>query len=367
MIPVSFHFLVTLLAVDDMETPPTTPQRQRNVERQNERNNRVMSTPQHRRLPQPVPDIDFAPWGLRGEDPFMDVDANGQALRLSQGIGDLNLQDRYPHLPPELRAQLASVAAHPTPRGRGRGCAATVNNAQAGSSGGHSHGTVSNAEPGPSRSPPPALENGPDGGFEPPQQDDDFDGPPERNLPPAFQPVNNENDPLFEAINLGRMNIECSKCHALHWLCERLKSSSDRNPHFGTCCLDGKVLLPPLEAPPQELKELFEDVDNPDAKHFWENIRQYNAAFAFTSLGVKTDRSVMDVGGPPIFKIQGALYHQLGQLLPGEDPHGQALPAKYAQIYFFDTNEQLDVRDQNNQIRHQLKCNVINIIQDVLH
>ncbi|KAJ7572127.1 hypothetical protein C8J56DRAFT_741276, partial [Mycena floridula] len=69
------------------ETPPTTPQRQRNIEHQNERDNRVMNTPQHRRLPQPVPDIDIAPRGPRGEDPFMDVDADGQALRLSQGIG----------------------------------------------------------------------------------------------------------------------------------------------------------------------------------------------------------------------------------------------------------------------------------------
>ncbi|KAJ7579998.1 hypothetical protein C8J56DRAFT_1058302 [Mycena floridula] len=195
-----------------------------------------MSTLQHRRLPQPVPDIDFAPWGLRGEDPFMDMDADGQALFLSQEIGaavqalplpiirtrnppastqpiqgDLNLQDRYPHLPPELCVQLASVAAHPAPRGQGHGHTATVNNAQAGSSQGHSHGTVSNAEPGPSQvcgqprldtsptrlgwvgqpqldtspipicpvvgrpripscswSPPPALKNGPDGGFEPP-------------------------------------------------------------------------------------------------------------------------------------------------------------------------------------------------------
>ncbi|KAJ7579996.1 hypothetical protein C8J56DRAFT_1058299 [Mycena floridula] len=34
--------------------------------------------------------------------------------------------------------------------------------------------------------PPPDLKDGPDGGFEPPQQDDDFNGPPQRDLPPAF-------------------------------------------------------------------------------------------------------------------------------------------------------------------------------------
>ncbi|KAJ7588842.1 hypothetical protein C8J56DRAFT_1049766 [Mycena floridula] len=50
---------VNFLAVNDMETPPTTPQCQHNVEHQNERNNHVMRS--------------------RGDDPFMDVDADGQA------------------------------------------------------------------------------------------------------------------------------------------------------------------------------------------------------------------------------------------------------------------------------------------------
>ncbi|KAJ7590726.1 hypothetical protein C8J56DRAFT_758429, partial [Mycena floridula] len=70
------------------ETPPTTPQRQRNVERQIERDNCVMNTPQHRHIPQQVPERNLTvPLHPRGEDPFIDVDADGQALRLSQGIG----------------------------------------------------------------------------------------------------------------------------------------------------------------------------------------------------------------------------------------------------------------------------------------
>ncbi|KAJ7581480.1 hypothetical protein C8J56DRAFT_848863 [Mycena floridula] len=69
-----------------METPPTTPQRQRDAERQNERNSRVLNTPQHRRLPNQVSDIPPAPRLNRGDDPFLDVDLNGEPLRLTQGL-----------------------------------------------------------------------------------------------------------------------------------------------------------------------------------------------------------------------------------------------------------------------------------------
>ncbi|KAJ7574905.1 hypothetical protein C8J56DRAFT_1172586 [Mycena floridula] len=67
-----------------METPPTTPQHQHDLECQNEQDNRVMDTLQHCRLPRPVLNTELAP---HGEDPFLDVDRDGQTLRLSQGIG----------------------------------------------------------------------------------------------------------------------------------------------------------------------------------------------------------------------------------------------------------------------------------------
>ncbi|KAJ7592264.1 hypothetical protein C8J56DRAFT_780848 [Mycena floridula] len=85
-VTVLFKIGLILICKYFRETPPTTPQRQRNIEHQNERDNRVMNTPQHRQLPQPVPNIEITPQGSRSEDPFMDVDADGQALRLSQGI-----------------------------------------------------------------------------------------------------------------------------------------------------------------------------------------------------------------------------------------------------------------------------------------
>ncbi|KAH7834143.1 hypothetical protein Vadar_013104 [Vaccinium darrowii] len=49
---------------------------------------------------------------------------------------------------------------------------------------------------------------------------------------------------------LGEMSTTCSSCGALHWMDEKLAHSSKKNPCFGTCCLQGKVKLPPLMTPP---------------------------------------------------------------------------------------------------------------------
>jgi hypothetical protein len=98
----------------------------------------------------------------------------------------------------------------------------------------------------------------------------------------------------------------------LHWMDERLKLSSMRHPKFGKCCLQGKIQLPRLQDPPQPLKHLLESKDDPVAKKFRENIRQYNFALSFTSLGVKLDRTVLDGHGPYVLHIQGELYHQTG-------------------------------------------------------
>ena len=59
---------------------------------------------------------------------------------------------------------------------------------------------------------------------------------------------------------LGRMDVKCPYCSALHWMDEKLFKSSTRNPLFGTCCLQGKIHLPLLATPPQQLQQLYEGV-----------------------------------------------------------------------------------------------------------
>jgi len=93
-------------------------------------------------------------------------------------------------------------------------------------------------------------------------------------------------------------------------------------------------------------------------REFRNNIWQYNAAFAMTSVEVKIDNSITRQSGPYCFKIQGELHHLTGALLP----HGDQTPI-YAQIYILDTAEQLNVRRANN---HNLDPVVINNLQIML-
>ena len=77
--------------------------------------------------------------------------------------------------------------------------------------------------------------------------------------------------------------------------------------------------------------------DDYSSREFYNNIQQYNAAFAMTSVGVKIDNSVTRQSSPYCFKIQGELHHLTSALLP----HNDQTPI-YAQIYILDTAEQLN-------------------------
>lgn len=73
---------------------------------------------------------------------------------------------------------------------------------------------------------------------------------------------------------------------------------------------------------------------SPHSKTFGQNIPQYNAPFAFTSLGVKIDQAVTNAPGPYCFRINGQLHHHTGALLPEGNQ-----PERYAQIYIHDSAE----------------------------
>ncbi|KAJ7280767.1 hypothetical protein C8J57DRAFT_960741, partial [Mycena rebaudengoi] len=163
--------------------------------------------------------------------------------------------------------------------------------------------------------------------------------------------------------NLGPMNLVCPQCGALHWKAELLSKSTANSFHFGTCCLDGKIQLPAVRVPPQELRELY-DGSSHYSKEFIKNIRSYNAAFALASLGVKVDRTILGGTSPYVFKIQGALHHRVGSLLPeqGKEPI-------YAQLYFYSPEEANAARMRRNQglnANAGLRQEVMNILDDVL-
>jgi hypothetical protein len=120
------------------------------------------------------------------------------------------------------------------------------------------------------------------------------------------------------------MSFICSYCNAKLFENE-LKSAR-------ICCMNGKVELPNLKRLPNKLISLFVE-DTEVCKNFQKDIRAYNNAFAFTSLGVNLDHNLANsTEGMYTFRISGQMYHRIGSLLPQSEQN----EPKFAQIYFQD-------------------------------
>ncbi|GMF22530.1 unnamed protein product [Phytophthora fragariaefolia] len=110
-------------------------------------------------------------------------------------------------------------------------------------------------------------------------------------------------------------------------------------------CLKGRVQLPPLQPAPPRLLQLYGD------KEFRRHIRAYNQKFAFTSIrasssdntfrDVNQDQSVTGQRDVYTYRIQGAMGHFMGSMLPYIDRRtGERVPPKLAQIYIVDPDMQ---------------------------
>ena len=131
----------------------------------------------------------------------------------------------------------------------------------------------------------------------------------------------------------------CSHCSAFKW--------KDERPGF--CCEKGKITLPPLKLHPTEIKELYQKRD------FLDKIRSYNNALALASIGC--DEKFVP-GFNPTFKIQGKVFHRIGSLKPGE---GEV--PKFAQLYFYDSDNEVANRLHHNQ---HLQGDILSRLQDCL-
>ncbi|PFH53024.1 hypothetical protein AMATHDRAFT_138861 [Amanita thiersii Skay4041] len=146
----------------------------------------------------------------------------------------------------------------------------------------------------------------------------------------------------------------------MHWNCEKLISSSNWHPRFGTCCLQGKIALPILQPLPVELLQLYDGTSN-HSDHFLQHINSYNNVFAMVSIG---HRRVPLGPGPETFIVQGEVRHRMGSLLP-EPGH---VPV-YAQLYFVTPEEALElcVNPPPGNNRAPLRREIVQILQDMLH
>ncbi|KAL5177308.1 ATP-dependent DNA helicase PIF1 [Glycine soja] len=155
--------------------------------------------------------------------------------------------------------------------------------------------------------------------------------------------------------DLGDQLMQCSHCNANMWYDERVsKDKRTTNPRFSLCCGSGKVELPLLQNPPKYFCQLLYDHGTSDSKNYQQNIRTYNMIFAFTSAGIKFDKSINHSRGPPTIRIQGQPCHRIGSMLPmpGKEP-------KFAQLYIFDTENEVQNRinaisSPHNQIQEHI-------------
>ncbi|KAL5170455.1 Replication protein A DNA-binding subunit B [Glycine soja] len=154
--------------------------------------------------------------------------------------------------------------------------------------------------------------------------------------------------------DLGDQLMQCSHCNANMWYDERVsKDKRTTNPRFSLCCGNGKVELPLLQNPPKYLYQLF--------KNYQQNIRTYNMMFAFTSAGIKFDKSINHSRGPPTIRIQGQPCHRIGSMLPipGKEP-------KFAQLYIFDTENEVQNRINAISPHNQIQEHIVSQLSEML-
>jgi hypothetical protein len=155
---------------------------------------------------------------------------------------------------------------------------------------------------------------------------------------------------------------------------ERLSNSSERSPKFGMCCKSGKISWPAMPDPPEPLRSLLDGTnqsnrmssssfspDSLEAKEFRTNIRNYNNAFAFSSLGVTIDPSVYGAHGIFTFRIQGELCHRISTLLPRDGE-----PPKFAQLYIYDSDPQSQAQMRANRVHNKVNVNTVLQLQQMI-
>ncbi|POS83272.1 hypothetical protein EPUL_004396 [Erysiphe pulchra] len=165
-------------------------------------------------------------------------------------------------------------------------------------------------------------------------------------------------NPNMRTHSLGNRTSICPSCKALHWVQERVHSSSIVNPRFQTCCKEGQVVLDAIPGPPEVLRWLWTS-EQREAKEFRCHSRNYNL-FAFTSLNYTEDKRLEERGireGIRSFSIHGQIYHQTGGAL-----NEGAVPS-YAQLYFIEPNEANEMRAAASNLNTRLVNEISEVIE----
>jgi hypothetical protein len=127
----------------------------------------------------------------------------------------------------------------------------------------------------------------------------------------------------------GDLTMICSEYDAKNFAKELPKDKKIQQ-----CCAKDNVILPPAKPCPEPLASLLEN-RHLKWKHFMKQIRNYNSAHAFASMGA--NYSPPPGRGPYCVRIHGQIYHQT-------TPLGQTANPKYSDLYFLDSAQATDFR-----------------------
>ncbi|GKB18825.1 putative PIF1 DNA helicase/replication protein A1-like protein [Tanacetum coccineum] len=170
-------------------------------------------------------------------------------------------------------------------------------------------------------------------------------------------------------IDHGDPTFACESCGALLWHSETLRGAANTSfASYSICCGRGKVTLgTELKEPPKLLKDLIKN-EHPKSASFIDNIRRYNSMFAFTSMAGHQDTSVNVGRGPYCYRLHGENYHLAGSLLPKTGK-----PAKFAQLYIYDTENEITNRIKavskeasTSSNKHEIDFQLTTDIRDML-
>ena len=110
-------------------------------------------------------------------------------------------------------------------------------------------------------------------------------------------------------IMIGSMDKKCQNCHAFKY----------KDESTGLCSTSGKILLPPLNPPPEPLKTQLAGTTSQSKLFLWK-ICKFYSIFQMTSFGAT--KIVHNEDGhnfESTFTIQDQVYYQIGSLLPMPD------------------------------------------------
>jgi hypothetical protein len=98
-----------------------------------------------------------------------------------------------------------------------------------------------------------------------------------------------------------------------------------------------------------------------ESKKFQRQIRSYNNAMAFASLGAKVDHTVQGHSGVYTFKIGGSLFHNLPNPVPNSRNE-----AKFSQIYVIGNNDYKEAALRNHKSGARIDSGLLFRIQQFL-